>query len=512
MPTQIKKESIIGKEARDKILEGVNKVANAVKVTMGAKGRTVLTSYRHATKDGVTVARDIDIYQDPAAQQGANLIKAASVRTCDVAGDGTTQVCVLAQSMIEDGYKLIDKGKSPQDLRKEMEEQKPVILDALAALSHKTDDIRHIANVSANDDAVGAIVAEAVNAVGVDGLVTVENTYGDTQIETVEGMQFDKGVFLTSFLTDAQRRKAEYEDVNVIIYKGQIHDLHGFAKVIEALAKEGKAMLVIADDFDMPVLRMLELSRIQAGLRILPVRAPHIYHDDVLEDIAVYTGGVVIFEADGFKNFNRSWVGHVKSVISTPDRTIMRADDAQREAIDARVETIYEDAKGYTDVEKRNREKRASRLKGKMAIVKVNATTEEERKELRDRVEDAIFASQAALETGIIPGGGLSYLKASQAITSETDGARLLRQALEMPMRQIAKNAGKNDADIVKEARATGLGYNVVSEKFEDLLSTGIVDPLKVATTAFSNALSVAVLAITTDVVNTETTVETKFE
>lgn len=508
MPTQIQRTVIHGKEARAKLLEGVNGVANAVKVTMGAKGRTVLTSYKHATKDGVTVARDVEFFQDPAAAQGANLVKSASVKTCDVAGDGTTQVCVLTQAMVEEGFKLIDKGISPQSLKKEIEEQKDVVINALTALSSKTDDIRHIANVSANDERIGGIVAEAVNAVGVDGLVTVENTYGETQIEVVEGMQFDKGVFLVSFLTDQQRRRAEYEDVHVIVYKGQIHDLHGFAKVLEAIAKMGKAIMIVADDFDMPVLRMLELSRVQAGLRVLPVKAPIVYHDEVLEDIAIYTGATVITEADGFKNFRDSWLGHVKSVVSTPDRTVMRCDDERKEAIEERVNAIYEDAKGYTDAEKRNREKRASRLKGKMAIVKVNATTEEERRELKDRIEDAIFASQAAMEMGIIAGGGLSYLLASQAITSDTDGARLIKSALEAPMRQIVKNAGKNDSDILKVSRETKQGYNVVTEQFEDLLATGIVDPLKVAVTAFANALSVSCVAITTDVLITENQIE----
>lgn len=504
--TETRKVSYFGDEARSKLLKGVDAVADAVRVTMGAKGRTVLTSYGHATKDGVTVARDVEVNDDPAAHRGAMLVKAASVRTCDVAGDGTTATCVLAQALIHGGMRLISEGKDAQDIRREIEAALPTVISALEAQSKPVTDVGQIAAVSANDPEIGSIVAEAINAVGADGLVTVENTYGERSVEVADGMQFDKGVFLSSFLTDPARRKCAYDDVTVLVYSGKIHDQVGLAKALESTAKEGKAILVVADDYEIPVLRSLELSKVQGGVRILAVKAPMIHHDDALKDIAVYSGATVVTEADGFKNFKAEWLGHVKSVVSTPDRTVLRCDDGREEAIKARVEEIYEAAKQFTDAERRNHEKRASRLMGKIAVIRLPATTEEEGRELRDRVEDAIFASQAALEAGTVPGGGYAFLAASKSLLNDTreitsDGASVLYRALLAPLRRIARNAGKNDAEVLARCKAENKGYNVLTDAFEDLAETGIVDPLKVCVTALRNAASVAVLALTTEVV-----------
>ncbi len=495
------REVFYGRDARLKLMEGVDRVANAVKVTMGAKGRNVTTSYGHTTKDGVTVARDIEIFDDAAQAKGAKLIKSAAVRTCDVVGDGTTQVCVLAQSIIKGGLRMLDEGKDAQDLKRELEEVKEPILQALRAQAKMTEDIEQIASISANDPKIGKIVSDAVKAVGADGLVTIENTYGENTVEVVEGMQIDKGVFLTSFFTDYERRRAEYEDISVMIFKGKLHDVVTLGKVLEPLAKEGKPILIIADDYETSALRMLELSRIQAGIQILPIKSPHIYHDEVLEDIAVYSGARVVTEADGLKNFKKEWFGHLKHLVANTERTIVRSDMDKLPAIEARVKGIYESAKELVESERRNVEKRAARLQGKMAIIKLSASVNEEGKELKDRVEDAVFASQAALEMGIIPGGGYSYLVASQEITRETDGARLLSGALQAPLRQIVKNAGKNDAEVSRKCALNKLGYNVVTEQFEDFFASGVVDPLKVALTAFENALSVAILALTTEVI-----------
>jgi len=492
-----------GQEARKLIMDGVDAVANAVKVTMGAKGRNVVTSYGHTTKDGVTVARDVELFDAPSAH-GARLIKAASVKTCDVVGDGTTQVCVLAQKMIHEGMRFIEQGKDCQDLKREMESCKDIIIESLKAQSKPVTDIRAIANISANDKIIGGLVAEAVSAVGVDGLVTIENTYEETKVEIVEGMQVDRGMITPVFVTEGERRRAEYESAKVLIYKGKIHDVIGLGKVLEGVVKNGNPLFIVADDYDLPVLRLLEINKIR-GIKLLPIKSPMVYHDDCLDDIAVYTGATVVTEADGFKDFRPSWLGHVKSVVSTLERTILRADDERTEAIKARVASIFEHAKAFRDAEKRNVEKRASRLDGKMAIVKLAATTEEEGREMRDRIEDAIYAAQAALEMGVVAGGGVTYLMASKALlgkdTKLTEGLSVVYTALEAPLRQIVRNAGKNDTDIIRKAEELNKGYNVVTEQFEDLMATGIVDPLKVAITAFENALSVAMLALTTEVV-----------
>jgi len=496
------REVFYGRDARLKLLEGVDTVANAVKVTMGAKGRNVVTSHGHTTKDGVTVARNIELFHDTAAAKGANLIKTAAVKTCDVVGDGTTQVCVLAQSIIRSGLRLLDEGKDAQDLKRELEELKEPVLAALRGQARETTDIEQIASISANDKKIGKIVAEAVSAVGADGLVTIENTYGETAVEIVEGMQIDRGVFLPTFFSDYQRRRTEYEDVSVLIYDGKLHDVTSLAKVLEPIAKAVKSVLIIANDYEVPLLRLLELNRAQNGFRILPIKSPIIYHDEVLRDIAIYTGAKIVTEADGVKNLKPEWLGHVKTLVANTERTILRADDDKKEAVAARVNEIREEAKTYKEAERRNVEKRAARLEGKMAIVKLAATTEEESQEIRDRIEDAIFASQAALQMGIIPGGGYAYLQVKNLMEStNTDGDRIIRLALEAPMRQIVRNAGKNDTEIVRKSALENKGYNVVTEQFEEFFETGVVDPLKVALTAFENALSVSILALTTEVI-----------
>lgn len=500
-----KREQFFGQEARRLVVAGVDAVANAVKVTMGAKGRNVVTSYGHTTKDGVTVARDIELYDAPEAH-GAHLIKAAAQKTCDVVGDGTTQVCVLAQKMIKEGTRLIEDGKDCQDLKREMEACKEFVLTALKAQAQPVTDIRAIANISANDECLGKLVAEAVVAVGVDGLVTIENTYEETKVEIVEGMQIDRGMVTPVFVTEGERRRAEYDGVRVLIYKGKIHDVIGLGKVLEEVVKAGNPLLLVADDYDLPVLRLLEINKIR-GIKLLPIKAPMVFHDEVLDDIAIYSGATIVTEADGFKNFRLSWLGHVRSAVSTPERTILRADDERADAIKMRVASIYEHAKAFTDREKREVEKRASRLNGRMAIVKLAATTEEEGREIRDRIEDAIYASQAALEMGVVPGGGFAYLSAILR-TNATDGENVVNAALEAPFRQIVRNAGKNDSDILRQAKTSQKGYNVVTEQFEDFVLSGVVDPLKVAITAFENALSVAVLALTTEVVICESEVK----
>lgn len=496
------RERFHGQEARAKILEGVDAVADAVKATMGAKGRTVFTSHGHATKDGVTVARDIELFEDRAAAHGAKLIKEASVRTCDKAGDGTTTVCVIAQSLIREGMRLIGQGKDPQDLKRELESKKEAVLSALKAQQTAPTSLLDIASVSANDAELGKLVASAVETVGADGLVTVEKTYGAMEIEVAGGMQLDRGMLPGPYLTDAEKRRAEYDDASVLLFSGKIHDLQGFAKAVEPIVKEGKPLLIVADEYDLPVIRSLELTSIKGMGRFVPIRSANIYHDETFQDLAAFTGATVLTEADSFKNFSPDLLGRVKKVISTPEKTTLRCADDRLPFIEQQVAAIREHAKGFVESEKRNVEKRASRLQGKMAVVKLPETTEAEGKEIRDRVEDAIFACQAALEMGVVPGGGYAYAKAGQFESwVADDGIQILRTALQAPMKQILKNAGQNEARISGECLGTSTVFNVNSGLFEPIGTTTIVDPLKVTLTAFENALSVALVALTTEVV-----------
>src|SRR3990167_8839020 len=319
------RKQYFGQEARKLLLAGVDAVANPVRMTMGAKGRNVITSYGHTTKDGVTVAKDVELFDAPEGH-GARLIKAASIKTCDVVGDGTTQVCVLAQKMIHEGMRLIEQGKDCQDLKREMEACKEPVMNALKAQAKEVTDIRAIANISANDELIGGLVAEAVQAVGVDGLVTIENTYEESKVEVVEGMQIDRGMITPVFVTEGERRRAEYDSAKVLIYRGKIHDVLGLGKVLEEVVKTGSPLFIVADDYDLPVLRLLEINKIR-GIKLLPIKSPMVYHEETVDDIAVYTGATPVTEADGFKNFRLSWLGHVKSAVSTPERTILRADD-----------------------------------------------------------------------------------------------------------------------------------------------------------------------------------------
>jgi len=416
----------------------------------------------------------------------------------------TTTVCVIAQTLIKEGLRLINDGKDPQDLKKELEQSKDKIISALKDQSMPATDVSKIANISANDPKLGEIVAKAVTAVGVDGLVTIEKTYGEQEIEVADGMQLDKGLLRGPYLTDGERRRADYKDVAVLLFNGKIHDLIGFAKAVEPLVKEGKPILIVADDYDTPVARSLELTMLKGMGRFIPIKSPHIYHDETFQDLAAYTGATVLTEADSFKNFDPSFLGHAKQVIATVDKTTIRCDDDRKEAIAKQIEVINEHAKQYVESERKNVLKRASRLKGKTAIVKLPETTEAEGKEVRDRVEDAIYASQAALEMGIVPGGGYAYLAASYELEGKSDGDKVLRLALSSPLKQIVKNAGHNDAKILELCEKQKMMFNVLTEEFEDTMATNVIDPLKVALSAFENALSVALVALTTEVVIAE--------
>lgn len=504
----MKKNILYGSEARQKLKAGIDKSANAVKVTMGARGRTVGLSHGHFTKDGVSVARDIEL-PDVFENKGAQLLKAASIKTNDVVGDGTTVTAVLAQALVGGGFDLIEKGKDAQELRREMEDVKPEVLKLIEKSAHKITDVKQVATISANDEVIGDLVSQAVNKVGADGLITVEYTYKtENEVEIVSGMQIDKGVQYPVFYTDQIRRRAEFNQPIVVLYDGDIHDVQGFFTMLTPALAEGKAIVVFANSFDPQVLHNMLLLRVQKGMKILPVTNPHVYREEVIEDMAVYTGAQILKEGDALEQTNIYEVcGTVESIFSTPERTVMRSNGENDKAITKRIAYIHEHAKTYKDAERRNVEQRASRLNGKIAIIRTHSVTEEEAKEKRDRFDDAIFASQAALRQGVVTGGGMTFLMIADKIKGLTDGARVIKDAFEAPMRQIAANAGRKPTEVIASARS-GKGYNAKTDEYCDLDKAGIIDPAAVLTHAFENSLSVALLAITTEALIAEHIVE----
>lgn len=499
----MKKEIVFNDKAREKVRAGVNKLADAVKVTMGAKGRNVVTSSGQTTKDGVTVARDI-VLEDNFENKGSELVRSASIKTNDVAGDGTTTVCVLTQSLVNNGFDLIEQGKDAQELRRELEESLPAAIELLTGQAEEIESVEEIASVSANDSEIGKIVAKAVNAVGVSGHVTVENSYtGETTVDIVDGMRIDKGAVAPVFYNDPQRMRVQYEDCTVLLFQGRLANIHELAQfVLEPVVTGGTPLLLVAEDFDQTVLQALAINRLQGQVKITAMKSPVFDRDEVLEDMASFTGATVITEADGFKRFNGSleFLGKVKSVISDENKTILRAYETQKSVIKDRVAYLEEYTKTCEPARKKDIEERIARLSGKMAVISFASTTDKEAQEKRDRIEDAIYASQAALESGVVVGGGLAMLNAAQSLPGASEGASLLKKAMESPMRQIAKNAGKNDKEVVDHAKETGEGFNALTNEFEDLKKSGIVDPVKVTVTALKNAVSVSVLALTTDV------------
>lgn len=494
-----KKQILFGKEARHKIRIGATKIAAAVRATMGARGRLVGTSYGHFTKDGVTVARDIEL-EDPFENKGAQLVKDAAIKTCDVVGDGTTATCVLASEFINEGFDLLDRGKDAQELRREIENVKPLVLKALDAMSENVKNVVEVASISANDEKIGKVVAEAVNAVGQDGLVTIENSYSpNDEVEVVDGMQIDQGVKFPVFYTNPNRKRSEYTDPIVVIYDGDINDVQGFFTMLTPAFQQGKAVVVIADAFDDQVMYSMGLNRLQHGVKIVPITAPHIYREEVLEDIAVYTGARVLKQSDSLIDTDINEVcGHAASVVAMSERTIIRSNGKQDKEVKKRIAYIKEHAKEFKEDERREVEKRNARLLGKVAIIRTHSTTEEEAKEKRDRFDDAIFAAQAALKEGVVVGGGMTYLKIADSLKDTSDGARLVKRVLEAPIRQIALNAGRSTNEVISKARE-GHGYNARTDEFGDLKKMGVIDPVAVLKHAFENALSVSVLALTTE-------------
>ncbi len=521
------KQITYSSDARAAILRGVNKLADAVKVTLGPKGRNVVIEKKFGsptiTKDGVTVAKEIEL-SDPLENMGAQMVREVASKTSDVAGDGTTTATVLAQAIYREGSKNVTAGANPMELKKGIEMAVKAAIEAIDKLAKPVEgkEIAHVGTISANnDEEIGGIISEAMEKVGKDGVITVEEARGlDTTLEVVEGMQFDRGYLSPYFVTDAERMETVLENAKILLHEKKISSMKDLLPILEQVAKQGRPLLIIAEDVEGEALATLVVNKLRGTLHIAAAKAPGFgdRRKAMLEDIATLTGGRVITEDLGIKLESVRWedLGDAKKVVLTKDDTtiVTDSDDKQRrEAIAGRVKQIRNQVEETTsDYDREKLQERLAKLVGGVAVIKVGAATETEMKEKKARVEDAMHATKAAVEEGIVPGGGVTLLRAIPAIDklkAEGDvqvGINIVRRALEEPTRQIAANAGEEGSVIVKSllAETGNIGFNAANGKMEDLIKSGVIDPAKVTKTALINAASIASLMLTTEAMISE--------
>ena len=522
------KQIVYSEEARGAVLRGVNKLADAVKVTLGPKGRNVVIEKSFGsptiTKDGVTVAKEIEL-KDGLENMGAQMVREVASKTSDVAGDGTTTATVLAQAILREGAKNVTAGANPMELKRGIEIAVNAAVGAIDALSTDVKDSEEIANVgtiSANNDAeIGQIIAEAMDKVGKDGVITVEEAKGlATELEVVEGMQFDRGYLSPYFVSDADRMECVLENCVVLLHEKKISSMKDLLPVLEQVAKQGRPMLIVAEDVEGEALATLVVNKLRGTLQAAAVKAPGFgdRRKAMLEDIAILTGGRVITEDLGIKLENVQWqdLGDAKKVVLSKDDTTIvteSGDTSRQAAIAGRVKQIRNQIEETTsDYDREKLQERLAKLVGGVAVIRVGAATETEMKEKKARVEDAMHATKAAVEEGVVPGGGVALLRAIDAVgelDEEGDlgiGVAIVRRALEEPTRQIADNAGVEGSVTVRDAlQETGsTGYNAATNQMEDLLAAGVIDPAKVTKTALQNAASIAGLMLTTEALVSE--------
>jgi len=513
------KEILFEAEARRRVLAGVNALANTVKVTLGPKGRNVVLEKSFGpplvTKDGVTVAKDIDL-EDPFENMGAQMVKDVASQTNDKAGDGTTTATVLAQAIFEQGVKLVAAGVDPMSIKRGIDAGVEVVVAALKAMSKPAEgrgDIEKVATISANGETqFGTILADAMEKVGKDGVITVEEGKSiETTLDLVEGMQFDRGYLSPYFITNPETMKVELEDPYILFYDKKVSNLREFLPLLEKVAQTGKALVIIAEDVDGEALAALVVNKIRGALKVSAAKAPGFgdRRKAMLSDMAALTGGQVISEELGLKleNVGLESLGRTEKIVMTKDDTTFvngRGKDADIKARISQIKAQVEDT--TSDYDREKLQERLAKLSGGVAVIKVGAATETEMKEKKARVEDALHATRAAVEEGIVPGGGVSLIRASKALDTlsfgdDRDfGVKILRRALEEPCRQIAANAGVDASVIVGKVRegVDAFGYNARTDVFEDLLKAGVLDPTKVSRTALQNAASVSSLLLTT--------------
>lgn len=526
------KEILYSDEARKKILEGVDKLANAVKVTLGPKGRNVAIEKKFGaptiTKDGVTVAKEIEL-EDPFENMGAQMVKEVASKTSDVAGDGTTTATVLAQAIYREGLKNVTAGRNPMAIKRGIDKAVDTVTAELKKMKKDTKDKKEIAQVAAisanNDMEIGEKIAEAMDKAGKDGVITVEE--GKTfaiELDFVEGMQFDRGYLSPYFITDSEKMTAELEKPFVLITDKKVSNMKELLPVLEQVAQSGKPLLIIAEDVEGEPLTTLVVNKLRGTLHACAVKAPG-YGDrrkEMLQDIAIITGGKVISEEQGMKleSINLKDLGTAEKITVDKDNTTIVDGSGKKADLDNRIAMIKKQIEESTsDYDKEKLQERLAKLAGGVAVINVGAATEVEMKEKKARVEDALHATKAAVEEGIVPGGGVAYIRTSKALdkieTTDDDervGIEIIKRALEEPIRQILFNAGKEPSVIVndiKNAKKTE-GFNVVTDKIEDMYEAGVIDPTKVSRTALQNAASIASLLLTTEAMITEKPEEDK--
>ena len=521
------KEILFNIDARDQLKKGIDTLANAVKVTLGPKGRNVIIEKKfgapHITKDGVTVAKEVEL-SDAYQNTGAQLVKEVASKTGDDAGDGTTTATVLAQAIVAEGLKNVTAGASPMDIKRGIDKAVAKVVDSIKSQAEKVGDnydkIEQVASVSANNDPViGKLIADAMRKVSKDGVITIEEAKGtDTTIGVVEGMQFDRGYLSAYFVTNTEKMECEMEKPYILIYDKKISNLKDFLPILEPAVQSGRPLLVIAEDVDSEALTTLVVNRLRSQLKICAVKAPGFgdRRKEMLEDIAVLTGGVVISEEKGLKleQATIEMLGTADKVTVSKDNTTIVNGAGAKENIKERCDQIKAQiAATKSDYDREKLQERLAKLSGGVAVLYVGAASEVEMKEKKDRVDDALRATRAAIEEGIVPGGGVTYIRAIDALegmkgdnADETTGIEIIKRAIEEPLRQIVANAGKEGAVVVQKVREGkgDYGYNARLDVYENLHAAGVVDPAKVTRVALENAASIAGMFLTTECVIVE--------
>lgn len=511
-------------EARNRMKKGVDILANAVKVTLGPKGRNVVLEKKFGapsiTKDGVTVAKEIEL-EDPIENMGAQMVKEVASKTADIAGDGTTTATVLAQSIISEGLKMVAAGANPMDLKRGIDKAVAKVVENLKgqsqAVGNDSSKIQQVASISANNDnEIGKLIAEAMKKVGKEGVITVEEARGtETTVEVVEGMQFDRGYISPYFVTNSEKMEAELESPYILIYDKKISNMKDILHILEKVAQGGRPLLIIAEDLEGEALATLVVNKLRGTLKVAAVKAPGFgdRRKEMLQDIAVLTKGIVVSEEQGYKleNADLSYLGTATSITIDKDNTTIVGGKGKKDDINARINQIKAQIEVTTsDYDKEKLQERLAKLSGGVAVLNIGAATEMEMKEKKDRVDDALHATRAAVEEGIVPGGGVAFIRAIDALEKfkgsnedETTGAVIVKRALEEPLRQIVANAGIEGSIVVqkvKEGKAD-YGFNARTEEYENLLKAGVIDPTKVTRIALENAASIAGMLLTTECV-----------
>jgi len=512
-------------EARNKMKKGVDTLANAVKVTLGPKGRNVVIEKKfgapQVTKDGVTVAKEIEL-EDPIENMGAQMVKEVASKTADIAGDGTTTATVLAQAIIGEGLKMVAAGANPMDLKRGIDKAVSLIVENLKGQSQTVGNdskkIQQVATISANnDETIGKLIAEAFAKVGKEGVITVEEAKGtDTTVDVVEGMQFDRGYVSPYFVTNSEKMEAELQNPFILIYDKKISAMKDILHILEKVAQTGRPLLIIAEDLEGEALATLVVNKLRGTIKVAAVKAPGFgdRRKEMLQDIAILTAGIVVSEEQGYKleNADLTYLGQAASVTIDKDNTTVVGGKGKKVDITARVNQIKAQVENTTsDYDREKLQERLAKLAGGVAVLYVGAATEVEMKEKKDRVDDALHATRAAVEEGIVPGGGVAYIRAVSAldakvkgqIADEQTGMQIVRRALEEPMRTLTANAGIDGSIVVqriKEGKGD-FGFNARTETYENLFKAGVIDPTKVSRVALENAASIAGMLLTTECV-----------